>query len=242
MKKVLITGANRGIGFETAKQMAEEGYFVFLGSRNKSKGEEAVQTLHEAGLSQTESLQLDVSDPDSVQQAKEVLASKIKALDVLINNAGILGNMPQIPSEVSIKDVKKVFDINVHGVIRTTQTFLPLLRKSDTPRIVNVSSGLGSLTQQSDPSWEKYDRVKQFAVYNISKSALNAYTVALAYELRDTPFKVNSVTPGHTATDFNNYNGSKTVEEGAQPIVKYAILPADGPTGGFYRSEGKVPW
>lgn len=242
MKAVLITGANRGIGFETAKQMAAAGYYIYLGSRNISKGEEAVQTLHEAGLTQTESLQLDVSDPNSVQQAKEVLASKTEALDVLINNAGILGDMLQLPSKVPILNIKHVFNTNVHGVIRTIQAFLPLLRKSDAPRIVNVSSELGSLTQQSDPSWEKYDRVKQFAVYNISKSALNAYTVALAYELRDTSFKINSVTPGHTATDFNNYNGVKTVEEGARPIVKFATLSDKGATGGFFKDEGEVPW
>lgn len=242
MKTVLITGANRSIGFETAKQMAEAGYFVYVGSRNKSKGDDAVKKLHEAGFTQTESLGIDVSDPESVQQSAKVLASKIESLDVLINNAGILGDLPQIPSEISIENIKHVFDTNVHGVIRTTQAFLPLLKKSEAPRIVNVSSELGSLTLQSDSSWEKYDRVKQFAVYNISKSALNAYTVALAYELRDTPFKINSVTPGHTATDFNNYNGSKTVEEGARPIVKFATLPAEGQTGGFFKDESEVAW
>lgn len=243
MKTVLITGANKGIGFETAKQMATLGYFVYLGSREKEKGENAVMTLKGMGLSNIESLQIDISDTVSIQKARAEMEEKVEALDVLINNAGILGDMPQDPSSASIENYKKVFQTNVFGTIEVTQQFLALLKKSESPRIVNVSSEVGSLMENSDPNWIKYDSVKPFfTIYGASKSAVNAYTIALAYELRNTSFKVNSVTPGHTATDFNNYKGFKTVEEGAQPIVLCATLPDKGATGKFYSAEGEVKW
>ncbi|MDR1501630.1 MAG: SDR family oxidoreductase [Prevotella sp.] len=243
MKNVLITGANKGIGFETAKQMAALGYFVYLGSRNKEKGERAVLALHELGFFNTAPLHIDIADSTSIKAAKAELEKKVESLDVLINNAGILGTMPQEPSTTSIENYKDVFQTNVFGTIEVTQQFLDLLRKSESPRIVNVSSEVGSLMENSDPNWIKYDSVKPFfAVYGASKSAVNAYTIALAYELRNTNFKVNSVTPGHTATDFNNYKGFKTVEEGAQPIVLCATLPDKGATGKFYSAEGEVKW
>lgn len=243
MKTVLITGANKGIGFETAKQMATLGYFVYLGSREKEKGENAVMTLKGMGLSNIESLQIDISDTVSIQKARAEMEEKVEALDVLINNAGILGDMPQDPSSVSIENYKKVFQTNVFGTIEVTQQFLALLKKSEFPRIVNVSSEVGSLAENSNPNWLKYDSVKPFfTIYGASKSAVNAYTIALAYELRNTNFKVNSVTPGHTATDFNNYKGSKTVEEGAQPIVLCATLSDKEATGKFYSAEGEVKW
>lgn len=243
MKTILITGANRGIGFETAKQMAELGYFVYLGSRDKEKGEKAVATLNSMGLSNIALLQIDISDSNSIKEARAELEQTTESLDVLINNAGILGDMPQEPSVTSIENYKKVFQTNVFGTIEVTQQFLPLLGKSESPRIVNVSSEVGSLTENSNPNWLKYDSVKPFfAGYGASKSAVNAYTIALAYELRNTKFKVNSVTPGHTATDFNNYKGTKTVEEGAKPIVKYATISGEGASGKFYNDEGEVRW
>ncbi|MDR3025019.1 SDR family oxidoreductase [Chryseobacterium sp.] len=243
MKSVLITGANRGIGFETAKQMAALGYFVYLGSRDKEKGENAVQHLNEMGYSNTAFLQLDISDSASIEGARIELEGKIGALDVLINNAGILGDMPQDPSTTSIENYRKVFQTNVFGTIEVTQQFLGLLKKSDAPIIVYVSSEVGSLSDNADPNWFKYDAVKPFfAVYGASKSTINAFTIALAYELRNTKFKINSVTPGHTATEFNNYKGTKTVEEGAKPIVRFATLPDDGVSGKFYGEEGEINW
>ena len=243
MKTALITGANKGIGFETAKQMAKLGYFVYLGSRDKEKGEKAVATLNSMGLSNIALLQIDISNSNSIKEARAELEQTTESLDVLINNAGILGDMPQEPSVTSIENYRKVFQTNVFGTIEVTQQFLSLLSKSEAPRIVNVSSEVGSLTENSNPSWLKYDSVKPFfAVYGASKSAVNAYTIALAYELRNTKFKVNSVTPGHTATDFNNYKGIKTVEEGARPIVKYATISGEGASGKFYNDEGEVRW
>lgn len=243
MKTVLITGANKGIGFETAKQMAALGYFVYLGSRDREKGEKAVSALRNMGFTNIEPLQIDISDSLSIQNAKAEMEQKIQVLDVLINNAGILGDMPQEPSVTSIENYKKVFQTNVFGTIEVTQQFLSLLSKSESPRIVNVSSEVGSLTENSNPDWIKYESVKPFfAVYGASKSSVNAYTIALAYELRDTKFKMNSVTPGHTATDFNNYKGTKTVEEGALPIVKCATLADDDPTGKFFNDAGEVRW
>lgn len=243
MKTVLITGANKGIGFETAKQMAALGYFVYLGSRDKEKGENAVVALKSMGLSNIALLQINISDSDSIKEARAKLEQNTESLDVLINNAGILGDMPQEPSVTSIENYKKVFQTNVFGTIEVAQQFLSLLGKSESPRIVNVSSEVGSLTENSNPNWLKYDSVKPFfAVYGASKSAVNAYTIALAYELRNTKFKVNSVTPGHTATDFNNYKGIKTVEEGARPIVKYATISDEGASGKFYNNEGEVRW
>ncbi|SEB00800.1 SDR family oxidoreductase [Pedobacter hartonius] len=243
MKKVLITGANKGIGFETAKQMAALGYFVYLGSRDKENGEKAVKTLNNSGFSNVEFLQIDISDSNSIKKARAEMERKTTLLDVLINNAGILGNMPQEPSVTSIENYRRAFQTNVFGTIEVTQQFLDLLKKSVSPRIVNVSSEVGSLTENSDPNWFKYDSVKPFfAVYGASKSAVNAYTIALAYELRNSKFKVNSVTPGHTATDFNNYKGTKTIEEGAKPIVRCATLPDEGATGKFFSEEGEVRW
>lgn len=243
MKKVLITGANKGIGFETAKQLAALGYFIFIGSRDIEKGEKALQSLHDLGYSNSTFLQIDISDSQSIIAAKKEVEKTTDTLDVLVNNAGILGDMPQEPSGTSLENYQKVFQTNVFGTIEVTKQFLPMLKKSTSPRIVNVSSEVGSLTENSNPNWSKYDSVKPFfAVYGASKSSVNAFTIALAYELRDTNFKVNSVTPGHTATEFNNYKGFKTVDEGAQPIVKCATLSDDGATGKFFSDEGEVRW
>ncbi len=241
MKTVLITGANKGIGFETAKQMAELGYFVYLGSRDKVKGTEAVSKLNALGNSNVEPIEIDVADIYSIQKAKEELEGKTEHLDVLINNAGIaLVGTPQIASSVKIETIQQLFETNFYGAIQTTQQFLNLLKKSDEPRIVNVTSDLGSLTIQSDPNWI-YAKIKPLG-YMASKTALNAFTIALAYELKDTNFKVNSVNPGATATDLNNHMGKRTPEFSAQIIVKCATLKKDEPSGKFYSEEGELPW
>jgi NAD(P)-dependent dehydrogenase (short-subunit alcohol dehydrogenase family) len=166
-------------------------------------------------------------------------------LDILINNAGILGTNPQQASDTSIEDIQKVFDTNFFGVIQVTQAFLPLLKKSDSPRISNITSGLGSLTLHSDPTW-KYYSIKT-ASYGTSKAALNAYTIVLAYELKDLSFKVNAIDPGYTATDFNHHSGPGTVESAASFVIKHTLTDENAPTGQFYSNDiedetGISPW
>jgi len=174
-----------------------------------------------------------------------VLGQKIKSLDVLINNAGIPGSFPQPPLETDISIFRKVFETNFFGVISVTHAFMDLLRESAEPRIVNVTSGLGSLTLQNDPVWKHY--LVKPAAYFPSKAALNGFTIALAYDLRNTAFKINAVDPGYTATDFNNHSGPGTVEDAAGRVVKAAVLAPDGPTGQFFSDDnapeiGISPW
>ena len=238
MKTVLITGANKGIGFETVKQMAQLGYFVYLGSRDKAKGLDAISRLKEQGISNIECIEIDITNIHSVIQAKHELESKTESLDILINNAGIAGEMPQNISTGDMENLRKVFETNFFGTVQTTQQFIPLLQKSTEPVIVNVSSELGSLTIHNNRQNPNYDF---FDAYSCSKTALNAFTVMLANEFRDTNFKINSVSPGYTATDLNQFRGLQTVEQGAKFIVKYATLGIDGPTGGFFREE-EIPW
>ncbi len=240
MKTALITGANKSIGFETARQLLEAGYFVYIGSRDIKRGEEAAAKLDHSNIAV---VPLDVSSKDSILAARELVGRTTSRLDVLINNAGIRGSFPQSPSTVSLDVLHEVFETNFFGAIQVTQVFLDLLRQSPAPRIVNVTSGLASLTLHSDPSWIYY-QVKGGA-YGPSKTALNAYTVALAYELRDTAFKVNVVDPGFTATDFNEHRGTGTVEHAAALLVRFATLDADGPTGKYYSNDcagEESPW
>ncbi|PQJ13177.1 short-chain dehydrogenase [Flavipsychrobacter stenotrophus] len=235
MKKALITGANRSIGFEAARQLLKKGYYVYLGSRTLANGQEAVDKLKAEGLTEVEAIALDVTNDESVKNARTELGTKTNVLDVLINNAGISGGFPQTAQTSSIDTFKEVFDTNLYGVVRTTQAFMDLLQQSAEPRIVNVTSGLGSLTMHTDTSW-KYFAVKG-AIYAPSKAALNMYTITLAYELRDTPFKVNAVDPGYTATEFNHFRGTGTVHDAAARLVKGATLAPDGPTGTFFSDD-----
>jgi NAD(P)-dependent dehydrogenase (short-subunit alcohol dehydrogenase family) len=241
MKKVLITGANKSIGFEATRQLLKQGYFVYLGARDLAKGEEAVAKLKAEGLTNVEAIQINVTNPASIEAASK----QIESLDVLINNAGISGGIPQTAFATTTDTIREVFDTNFFGVINVTKAFLATLKKSTEPRIVNVTSGLGSLTLHADPNW-KYYKVKS-AAYGPSKSALNAYTIVLAYELHDTAFKVNAVDPGYTATDFNHHSGPGTVEDAAARVVKYATIDQNGPTGGFFSDDnnpetGVSPW
>ena len=241
MKKVLITGANKSIGFEASRQLLKQGYFVYLGARDLAKGEEAVAKLKAEGLTNVKAIQIDVTNPASIEAASK----QIESLDVLINNAGISGGIPQTALATTTDTIREVFDTNFFGVINVTKAFLDTLKKSAEPRIVNVTSGLGSLTLHADPNW-KYYKVKS-AAYGPSKSALNAYTIVLAYELQGTAFKVNAVDPGYTATDFNHHNGPGTVEDAAARVVKYATIDQHGPTGGFFSDDnnpetGVSPW
>jgi NAD(P)-dependent dehydrogenase (short-subunit alcohol dehydrogenase family) len=240
MKSAFVTGANKSIGFETARQLAELGYFVYIGSRDKTKGLEAIEKLKAMGLTNVCCIQLDVTDINSIKSARLELEVKTKKLDVLINNAGISGGFPQPATKISYDTLRLVFETNFFGAIQVTQEFIELLKKSDQPRIVNVTTELSSLTNHSDPNWE-FAQFKP-AAYGPSKTALNAYTVMLAVELKDTNFKVNCVCPGFTATDFNNHQGTKTVEQGANVIVKYATLDTDGTTGKFFSEKGETAW
>lgn len=245
MKTVLITGANKSIGFETARQLLQQGYYVYLGSRDMEKGQQAVRQLQSEGLNQVEPIEIDVDQIESIRAAREVLGRKTNVLDVLINNAGIGGSMQQTPLETGISVFRQVFETNFFGVIEVTQAFTDLLRQSPEPRIVFVTSGLGSLALHNDPAW-KYYAVKP-ACYVSSKAALNAYTIVLAYNLRDTSFKINAVDPGYTATDFNHHSGPGTVPDAAARVVKAATLGPDGPTGQFFSDDnspetGISPW
>ncbi|GAB3572736.1 SDR family NAD(P)-dependent oxidoreductase [Hymenobacter daeguensis] len=245
MKKAFITGANRSIGFEAARQLLQQGYYVYLGSRDLQKGREAADQLKAEGLSEVEPIEIDVADSASIAAARKTVGQKTDVLDVLINNAGISGGFPQPASSTSIDTIKEVFNTNVFGVIEVTQAFIDLLRHSPEPRIVNVTSGLGSLTLHNDPTWPFY--AVKGAAYPPSKTALNAYTVMLAYELRDTPFKVNAVCPGYTATDFNHHSGPGTIPDAAARLVKAATLGPDGLTGQFFSDDnapetGISPW
>jgi NAD(P)-dependent dehydrogenase (short-subunit alcohol dehydrogenase family) len=245
MKKVLITGANKSIGFETARQLLQQGYYVYLGCRDIAKGEQAVNQLKADGLTEVEPIEVDVNSPESIKTARELIGQKTDVLDVLINNAGIAGSFPQPPLDTPVTEFKQVFETNFFGVVEVTQAFIDMLSRSAEPRIVNVTSGLGSLTLHNDPSW-KYYKIKP-AVYFASKAALNSYTITLAYELLDTPFKINAVDPGFTATDFNHHTGPGTVPDAAARVVKAATLNANGPTGQFYSDDnapetGISPW
>ena len=245
MKTALITGANKSIGFETARQLLRQGFYVYLGSRDLENGQQAVENLKAEGLDQVEAVRINVGDAESVAAARRAIGEKTDSLDVLINNAGISGGMPQSAMGASIEQFKKVFETNVFGVVRVTQTFLGLLQKSNEPRIVMVSSSQGSLRLADDPTNIYYNH--KAAVYQSSKAALNMITINLAYELRDTLFKVNAVDPGFVATDFNNHRGTGTVKEAGARIAKYAVVAADGPTGKFFSEEtnpatGEIPW
>lgn len=245
MRTVLITGANKSIGLETARQLLKEGYHVFLGSRDLKNGQEAVEKLKAEGLTEVEAIQIDVSNQESVNTARELMGQKTEVLDALINNAGISGGMPQSALKASIEQFREVYETNLYGVVRVTQAFFNLLEKSKQPRIVMVSSLGASMTLHNDPTWKYY--AHKAALYPSSKTALNMYTINLAYELRDTPFKINAIDPGFTKTDFNGHRGTGTVEDAGKRIAKYALIGENMPTGKFISEEqnpetGEIPW
>ena len=238
-KTVLITGANKSIGFETARQLGQLGYRIWLGARDEERGKAAAETLVAEGFD-VRALAIDVTDDDSVKAAAARVQSEDGKLDVLINNAGILGGEMTAPSQQSVDIVREVYETNVLGPIRVTQSFLPLLKAADGANVVMVSSGLGSLGWLSDPD-NQFHGINILA-YNSSKTALNAVTVAFAKEFSAFGIHVNSADPGYTATDFNGHSGYRTVEQAGKGIVWLATQDKSGPTGGFYFDGTTVPW
>src|SRR6478735_276061 len=227
MTTTLITGANKGLGYETARRLLAEGHDVWVGARDAARGQAAADELG------ARFVQLDVTDDASVATAVETVGT----LDVLVNNAGISGGRIG-PSEATADHMRTVYETNVFGPVRVLHAFIPLLEQSAAPVIVNVSSGVGSLSLAADPTgpW----RAATYPIYASSKAALNMLTIR--YAAAFPRIRINSVDPGFTDTDFNEHRGTQTVEEGAEVIVRYAQIPVDGPTGGFFDRDGAEPW
>lgn len=236
----LVTGANKGIGLEISRNLSGAGCTVLLGARNAERGRQAVGALEESGLSDVHLIEVDVTRQDSVTAAAQQIESEYGRLDILVNNAGVNVRGDGLPGLADQEAVERVFDTNFFGALRVAQAMLPLLRKSSAGRIVNISSGLGSLTFNSDPSWLGYNT--KLIGYGASKAALNMLTVHLAYELRDTKIKVNSADPGYTKTDLNNNTGTQPVEVGAIEATRLALLDDSGPTGRSFSKDGPDPW
>ena len=234
----LVTGANTGIGYEIAAGLAKLGWRVAVGARDTQRREAAVAKLREAGADAF-GVPLDVTDDASVAAAAGLIEEHAGDLDVLVNNAAITGGMPQEPTTVDPATVLAAVETNVLGVLRVTNAMLPLLRRSASPRIVNMSSSVGSLTLQSTPGAETGPIA---AAYSPSKTFLNAITVQYAKELHDTNILINLACPGYVATDLNGFRGVRTPEQGAAIAIRLATLPDDGPTGGFFDDAGTVPW
>lgn len=227
----LVTGANRGIGLEVARQLALRGFTTILGARDAQKGDEAARSLQQGGL-KVIPVQLDVTDQQSIDAVRLTVEERFGKLDVLVNNAAILYDEWQRAENASLDTVRDAFETNTLGPWRMCQTFIPLLRKSEHARIVNVSSESGALTVMGGGT----------PAYSVSKVAMNALTRMLASELRTSRILVNSVCPGWVATEMGGPNAPRSVEEGAASVMWAATLPDDGPTGGFFRDGEPIPW
>jgi NAD(P)-dependent dehydrogenase (short-subunit alcohol dehydrogenase family) len=236
----LITGANKGIGYEIARQLGQQDITVLVGSRDSERGEEAVARLREQ-QSDAHMILIDVTDRSSVQHAASEIEERFGRLDILVNNAGISRDQRRLrPSEYPLDALRETFETNVFAVVAVTNALLPLLLRAPAARIVNQSSAMGSLTLAADSS-SPYAGLNLLG-YNSSKAALNAVTIEYAKELRDTPVKVNAADPGYCATDLNGHHGYRSPEQGAVAAVHLATLAYDGPSGGFFNDGGPVPW
>jgi NAD(P)-dependent dehydrogenase (short-subunit alcohol dehydrogenase family) len=247
-KIAFITGANRGIGLETARGLGKLGVMVLLGSRDRGKGEKAAAELRREGVAQVEPVEFEVLKRKDHHRLAEMLEQRFGRLDILVNNAGIQRESAEFAapegfndtSTVSEAAIRQTFDTNFFAVIALTQTLLPLIRRSLAGRIVNLSSILGSLTLHSDPTSPIY-KAKAFA-YDASKTAINAFTVHLAAELHDTPIKVNSAHPGWVKTALGGAGAPLEISEGGKTSAQLATLGADGPTGGYFHLGQPLPW
>lgn len=235
----LVTGANKGIGLEIARQLAQAGVFVIIGARDANRGNAAVADLFSQGLEAT-FVQLDLLDEASIAAAAATISDKHGRLDILVNNAGIVDWNDGVPSRAKLQAVRRVFETNFFGTLAVTQAMLPLLRKSTAARIVNLSSALGSLAGNGDPSSPYYSA--QLLGYNASKAALNMLTVQLSEEFRSTPHVVNAVSPGYVKTDLTGGNGLLTPDQAAKTPVKFALLGEDAVSGRFVKSDGEIAW
>jgi NAD(P)-dependent dehydrogenase (short-subunit alcohol dehydrogenase family) len=244
----LVTGANQGVGLQVAKELVAHGITVLVGSRDFSRGKAAARELGPGATA----FQLDVTDQASIAAAAERIRNEFGRIDLLVNNAAISntrkGNLSldeykkiSLASNASLDEIRAVWETNVFGVLAVYQAMLPLLRRSDDARIVNVSSGVGSLTTNADPSF--HYRAFYSPIYPASKAALNAVTLAMMIELESTGIKVNLVSPGFTKTNLNGYEGTESVEEGSREVVRVALLGPSGPSGTFTRWENAtIPW
>ena len=244
----LVTGANQGVGLQVAKELAANGHTVLVGSRSFERGEAAAREIGPDAIA----VQLDVTDAASIAAAAERIRTEIGRLDLLVNNAGISnttkGDMSLVEygkvsqaSNASLDEVRAVWETNVFGVLAVYQAMLPLLRESSDARIVNVSSGVGSLTLNADPGYPYH--LYFGPIYPASKTALNAITLAMMVELESTDIKINLVSPGFTSTNLNGYEGAESVEDGSREVVRVALLGPEGPTGTFTRWENTtIPW
>ncbi|HAI9883508.1 TPA: short-chain dehydrogenase, partial [Escherichia coli] len=231
-KIALITGANKGLGYEIAHKLGLQGITVYVGARNESRGKAAVEKLIAEGVD-ARAVLIDLDKKESIEQAAQLIEKEHGHLDILVNNAGVIDPQDGVPSTTSVDTVRRTFETNFYGALEVTQIMLPLIKKSPAGRIVNMSSGLGSLALNEDPSWEFADT--KLIGYNASKAALNMLTVQLAWELRDSPVKVNAANPNFTDTELvPGAVGGRPVSEGARTAVELALLPSDGPTGGFF--------
>src|ERR1022692_2321476 len=239
-KIALITGANKGIGLETARQLGQQDITVLVGARDEAKGNQAAGELRKAGLD-VHGIVIDVNNADSIQKAAARIERDYGRLDILVNNAGVMiDDQKKKPSEQSLDVWRKTFETNLFGLIATTQALLPLLRKSAGGRIVNLSSILGSINLHATPGSPIYDM--KLPAYNVSKSAVNAYTVQLAYELKDTTIKVNAAHPGWVKTDMGGEGATMDIPDGAKTSVALATIGADGPNGAYMHMGETLPW
>ena len=231
MNTILITGANKGLGFETARRLLALGHTVYVGARDRERGEDAAHRLS------ARFVPLDVTDDASVAAAAAWIEQQRAGLDVLINNAAIAGDRIA-PTDTTAEHLRRVYETNVFGVVRVTHAMLPLLRASKSPIIVNVSGGLGSLAAATNPD-QMESKIATLA-YTSSKAALNMLTVQYAKALPE--MRVNAVDPGHTPTDINEHHGTQTIEQGTEAIVRLATIGRDGPTGTFQNASGLLNW
>lgn len=241
-KVAFITGGNRGIGLETARQLGKQDVTVVIGSRDSAKGNAAAEKLRADGAN-VQAIRFDITKPADYKEAYRFFEKNFGKLDILVNNAGVMKESLGVPnntSSVTAAALRETFDTNFFGTIELTQVLLPLIKKSPEGRIVNLSSILGSLALHADPKSPIYG-FKSFA-YDASKSALNAFTIHLAAELKDTKIKVNSAHPGWVKTDMGTDAAPMEIPEGAKTSVQLALLAADGPTGGYFHQGEALPW